>query len=300
MSDANRWSEDRSDRDQTRGGGRYGRDYDDNQRRYAADRDAYYGFNQDDQYGDNFYGRSYIYGRFGGRGENRSLSYGGDRYGIASDYNFRGSQRDNERNVRMGGYGEDRYGSGYSDSQNRYDQSRLTERDAYGQSIRDRGFGTDRYHLSEDRRPNEERSWWNQTRDEVSSWFGDDEAMRPRPMDVLRAGEHRGRGPKGYTRSDERIREDVNDRFTDHPLLNASDIEVSVSNGEVTLSGKVHRREDKRRAEDSAERVSGVKHVQNNLRMHELSAADRTGSFGSATIGSTANQTSSAGQTKTN
>ncbi len=82
-----------------------------------------------------------------------------------------------------------------------------------------------------------------------------------------RSGEHRGRGPRGYQRSDERIREDVNDRLTDDPLLDASGIEVEVSGAEVTLSGTVQRREDKRRAEDVAERVSGVAHVQNNLRV---------------------------------
>jgi osmotically-inducible protein OsmY len=80
-------------------------------------------------------------------------------------------------------------------------------------------------------------------------------------------GEHRGRGPKNYTRSDERIREDVNDRLTDHPRLDAGEIEVQVKDCEVTLTGTVTEREDKRRAEDIAENVSGVKHVQNNLRV---------------------------------
>ncbi|CAN7499512.1 BON domain-containing protein [Phenylobacterium sp. LjRoot219] len=81
-------------------------------------------------------------------------------------------------------------------------------------------------------------------------------------------GEHRGRGPKNYTRSDERIREDINDRLSDDSWLDASDIEVVVTNCEVTLTGLVHTREDKRRAEDIAERVSGVQHLQNNLRVH--------------------------------
>ena len=31
----------------------------------------------------------------------------------------------------------------------------------------------------------------------------------------VRRGEHQGRGPKGYQRSDERIREDINERLTD-------------------------------------------------------------------------------------
>ena len=85
-------------------------------------------------------------------------------------------------------------------------------------------------------------------------------------------GPHRGRGPRGYQRSDERIREEINDRLTDDPTLDASDIEVRVDRCEVTLNGTVHRRDDKRRAEDIAEQVSGVTHVQNNLR-----ATPRTG-----------------------
>ena len=47
-------------------------------------------------------------------------------------------------------------------------------------------------------------------------------------MDEQRGGPHRGRGPKGYTRSDERIREDVNDRLSDDPFVDASEIEVMV------------------------------------------------------------------------
>jgi hypothetical protein len=80
-------------------------------------------------------------------------------------------------------------------------------------------------------------------------------------------GGHRGRGPKNYSRSDERVREDVNDRLTDDSWLDASEMEVGVSSGEVTLSGTVDSREDKRRAEDLAEQVAGVRHVQNNLRV---------------------------------
>ena len=85
---------------------------------------------------------------------------------------------------------------------------------------------------------------------------------------------HRGRGPKGYKRSDDRIKEDVNDRITDDGSLNASDISVDVSDQEVTLKGTVQTRWEKRRAEDCAESVSGVDHVQNNLRVK--SSSDET------------------------
>jgi osmotically-inducible protein OsmY len=75
-----------------------------------------------------------------------------------------------------------------------------------------------------------------------------------------------GRGPRGYQRSDNRIHEDVCDRLT-YSDVDAENIEVTVANGEVTLSGSVRDRWDKRRAEDVAEEVSGVRDVRNNIRV---------------------------------
>lgn len=115
-----------------------------------------------------------------------------------------------------------------------------------------------------------DRGFWDKATDEVSSWFGDEEASDRREEDRR----HAGRGPRNYVRPDSRIHEDVCDRLTDDPTLDASEIEVAVSDREVTLSGFVHSRADKRRAEDCAE-VAGVSHVQNNLRIH--SYADHHG-----------------------
>lgn len=95
-------------------------------------------------------------------------------------------------------------------------------------------------------------------RPEARGWRPDEETSAFAP--------HRGRGPKDYKRSDERIREDVNDRLTEDHFLDASGISVSVKDGEVTLSGSVETKRGKRRAEDIADSVSGVSHVQNNLR----------------------------------
>ena len=113
------------------------------------------------------------------------------------------------------------------------------------------------------------RDWFDRAGDEVMSWFGDEDAARRRRQD------HSGRGPANYTRSDDRIREDVNDNLTDDWGVDAGNITVKVSNGEVTLEGTVSTRLQKRRAEDCAEEVSGVKNVQNNLRVQERSAWDR-------------------------
>ena len=82
--------------------------------------------------------------------------------------------------------------------------------------------------------------------------------------------QQRGRGPRGYRRSDDRIREDVNDRLSDRGDLDATDIEVTVVNCEVTLAGTVNNRRDKRLAEDLAENVSGVQNVENRLRVRQL------------------------------
>lgn len=111
-------------------------------------------------------------------------------------------------------------------------------------------------------------------------------------------GQHSGRGPKGYQRSDERIREDVCDRLSDDPGVDASDIEVTVNAGEVTLSGHVRDRDDKRRAEDVVERISGVREVHNSLRVNrdqgwrdhrEQNPGDVIGLGSSSTEGSQSN-----------
>jgi hypothetical protein len=81
-------------------------------------------------------------------------------------------------------------------------------------------------------------------------------------------GPHRGKGPKGYRRSDERIEEEVNQALSDDDQLDASSIEVKVKAGDVTLTGTVSSREDKRRAEDCIESISGVNNVENLIRVN--------------------------------
>lgn len=80
-------------------------------------------------------------------------------------------------------------------------------------------------------------------------------------------GEHQGKGPRSYRRADMRIMEDINDRMCDNPYLDASDIEVSVSNGEVVLTGTVEDRESKRLAAEIGEDIPGVKNVENRIRV---------------------------------
>lgn len=121
----------------------------------------------------------------------------------------------------------------------------------------------------------ENGSWLDRAADQVRSWFGgddDDRERGPRGDERHRAygrgeGKFRGRGPKNYRRSDERLREAVCDRLSDNEWLDASEVEVNVAAGEVILTGNVDSRYAKRLAENIAESVSGVSNVQNNLRV---------------------------------
>jgi hypothetical protein len=83
------------------------------------------------------------------------------------------------------------------------------------------------------------------------------------------AGRFAGRGPKNYRRSDDRIAEDVNDRLTRHPDVDASEVECHVKDGVVTLSGTVDSRRTRRLAEEIIEDISGVRDVENHLKVSE-------------------------------
>lgn len=90
-------------------------------------------------------------------------------------------------------------------------------------------------------------------------------------------GPHAGRGPKGYQRADERICDEINERLTAHGLIDASDVECRVQNGEVVLSGFVDSRAAKRAAGDLAENVYGVRDVHNQLRVRTHASDEGVG-----------------------
>jgi hypothetical protein len=107
-----------------------------------------------------------------------------------------------------------------------------------------------------------------------------------------------GIGPKGYKRSDDRVKDDVSERLEDHPRVDASNIEIQVRDGEVTLTGTVPDRNSKRIAEDVTEQVRGVKDVHNQIRVQFQTG---TGMFGTSTsmTGTTPGTTGTLGTTDT-
>lgn len=85
------------------------------------------------------------------------------------------------------------------------------------------------------------------------------------PRSQASAESHAGKGPKGYRRSDGKIHEDICELLTHHHDLDASEIEVEVRDGMVTLSGTVMSRREKRLAEELADDIRGVVDVHNRI-----------------------------------
>jgi hypothetical protein len=158
---------------------------------------------------------------------------------------------------------------GYVDREGRERRERWSEPPRYAGSAWTRagGYGGEGYGRERDPgdRYYEPRSGWG----DPSAWgaeTGWEPAERWRGGGAA-GGPHAGRGPRGYQRSDERIREDVCDALCEHGYIDASEIEVVVAGGEVTLTGTVRERPQKRLAEDAVEQVPGVRDVHNQLRV---------------------------------
>jgi osmotically-inducible protein OsmY len=186
-----------------------------------------------------------------------------DREGYYNDYERRGSYRQ----------GRSSYGSGRSNYNTstrkdpRTSEYEANDRSDYGQGYygqyerEGRMFGTSGSEYERGYRPDILES--------DSPYGGNENYGRYRTDTRSSRGRFSGLGPRGYQRTDDRIREDVNDRLTQHGEIDATEIEVSVNQGEVTLSGTVDNRWTKRLAEDIVEEVSGVRNVVNLLRVYQ-------------------------------
>jgi hypothetical protein len=259
------------------------------------------------------------------RAHDRDLGERG-RWGNARDQ--RGNWEDDQRHqTERYGQGQSGYGAGrYSDD--RSYQSR--NQSWYGRDDRDRGLGTDdRFERGRggadfgNERGMDRGRGYNPERHGAQGGYGGGRGFEDRSgsqqhdfdrMDrgysggpqgfrgggsmgaqygMPARGPHRGKGPQGYTRSDDRIKECVCEALSEDEHLDASHIEVVVKNGDVILTGVVDQRRDKRMAEEIAERQSGVKDVQNNLRV-----GDRGNQYAGSTVSK--NETDTASQTSSN
>lgn len=284
------WNEDR---------GSYGRGYQNHG--YENDRGNFnYGNEETMGYGTsiggryNNYGTDRNYNERGGYTENqfsRDSGFNRGRYSGDRDEGY------NEWSSPRNEYGRDylNYGSerGANErARDEFDRSNYEGRNYNrGGNFGGGNYGSDYNRNRRDYESND-RGWWDKTSDEVSSWFGDEDAERRRNWDKQQSGQHKGKGPKGYNRSDDRIKDDISDRLSDDVFVDASEIEVTVNQGEVTLTGTVNTRSEKRRAEDIAEEVSGVRNVENRIRLVSTQGiSDTSGVGSSASVGTSSERT---------
>jgi hypothetical protein len=176
-----------------------------------------------------------------------------DDYGQADysdDYGYDERHRTGyraEEDLRRRGddFGQADYSRDYA-----YDRDR---REAYRRNS-DEDRDQARRREADDDRPGEgHRSWM----DRAGAFFSpggrsEEDDRRPR----------RRRGP-----SDRVLWAVIVERLEDERGLDLRDVEVTVEDAEVTLNGRVRHKADKRRIEDIAD-IDGIRHVQNNLRVH--------------------------------
>ncbi|MGH8294161.1 MAG: BON domain-containing protein [Steroidobacteraceae bacterium] len=74
-------------------------------------------------------------------------------------------------------------------------------------------------------------------------------------------------GPKGYQRSDERLREDISERLMQARDIDSSDVTVEVSGAKVALEGTVPERRMKHTIEDLVDACPGVQDIDNKIRV---------------------------------
>jgi len=191
---------------------------------------------------------------------NRDSSY------RSSDLNYsRERDRENLHPFRD----QDRYSSNYAGNQeNRSwsagDRSSLQNDRSFDQGRFDYGRGQSSSYS--DRDHTFDSSGWNDRSSAYQSRQGSsghNEGFMEQAKEAVKS--FFGKGPKGYQRSDERIKEDVSEALYRHHNIDASEIEVAVKSGTVTLTGSVPDRSTKRLVEDVVEGCTGVSNVSNLL-----------------------------------
>lgn len=194
------------------------------------------------------------FGEFSDYGQGRQYDAGTQRPGWNRQQTFAGG---------FGGYGQGTYGQygqgqrfGRNEGYGGYGRTGFNQHQGYGPTMGDRGttgsYGTTIVRPDDDQGANYETAPGARRggMHERQNWFGP----------------HSGKGP---ARADERIADDVSQRLTEHGHIDASNVDVRVTNGVVKLTGKVDSRQSKRIAGQVADMVTGVRDIDNELTIDE-------------------------------
>lgn len=208
-------------------------------------------------------------GTGGQRWGNEDYDFGRERnLGMQGSRRWQGGRNEGIRGWEGGhpGWETGRRGWEGGEMQGRNWEGEYGNQQLYGPNDwRERFVGTSREGFAERGGMTGERGGMNGMWGREGQWGGGWNQGRDRGSE----GRFSGRGPRSYKRSDDRIEEDVNQRLTEHPMIDATDIEVHVQNGEVTLRGHVDHREAKRIAEDITESVFGIKELTNQIKVRQ-------------------------------
>ena len=176
---------------------------------------------------------------------------GGSGYGLPGDYGS--NPKHQSPTGRAGGYGPQ--GGGYGSQSNYashggYGSPQQRWHSEYGSQgeFGSQGYGTHAGYGSHGGYGPQGEAHWPQ-----SSWAQQGRAQR--------------RGPKGYKRSDERIREDICERLMQSAYIDSSEVTIEVKDGRVSMEGTVPERRMKHAIEDLAEATAGVTDVENKVRV---------------------------------
>lgn len=234
----------------------------------GQDRYAQTGFGQTG-YGQSGSGES----GFGGSQSNYNQEWSGYGQGAGRGVSDEYSRNRGSQQSRHGGQGN--YGSqgGYGGGQSRSEQGR-----GYGQESGDSGYSTQGWsepygegqqYGSGQRGGQYGGMSGSQSGSTQYGVYGGEQAFGSQ-YGYGRSGQgaHRGKGPKNFLRSDDRIKELICERLTDDPDVDASEVTLNVQGGKITLEGTVDSRQTKMKVEDIADQFS-THEVQNNLRVQK-------------------------------
>ncbi|MDB6089367.1 MAG: hypothetical protein JWN85_2151 [Gammaproteobacteria bacterium] len=99
------------------------------------------------------------------------------------------------------------------------------------------------------------------------------------------------RGPKGYQRSDERLKEDISERLMEAAHIDSSEVTVEVRGAKVVLEGVVPDRHMKHAIEDLVDACPGVQDIDNRVRVGSAAERQGQGQGGGALPASSGNAT---------
>ena len=193
----------------------------------------YYGTGSAGYGGPGFTGGAYAYGN-GPRDEGRQVE---DEYSDESAVSYEQGPRQQyvQRQYGQRQYGQpqgQRYGQPYGPQYDQRYGQQYSPR--YGQQFRQQPYGSDRY---------------------SGSGYPDARARRFTT------------GPKGYQRSDERLKEDISERLMESHYIDSSDVSVEVRGARVVLEGTVPGRHMKHAIEDLVDACPGVQDIDNRVRV---------------------------------